>query len=56
MVLSAGFSVLLFGMGISIPQLFAITAAVNVLVAIYLCFRQPEYWHTVRAYLCGLRG
>jgi MFS family permease len=56
MVLSAGFSVLLFGMGISIPQLFAITAAVNVLVAIYLCFRQPEYWHTVRAYLSGLRG
>jgi len=56
MVLSAGFSVLLFGMGISITQLFAITAAVNVLVAIYLCFRQPEYWHTVRAYLCGLRG
>jgi MFS family permease len=56
MVLSAGFSVLLFGMGISIPQLFAITAAVNGLVAIYLCFRQPEYWHTVRAYLRGLRG
>jgi len=56
MVLSAGFSVLLFGMGLSITQLFAITAAVNVLVAIYLCFRQPEYWHTVRAYLRGLRG
>ncbi|WP_029147713.1 MFS transporter [Methylophilus sp. 5] len=56
MVLSAGFSVLLFGMGVSIPQLFAITAAVNVLVAIYLCFRQPEYWHSVRDYLAGLRG
>ncbi|MFQ6403685.1 MFS transporter [Methylophilus sp. 'Pure River'] len=56
MVLSAGFSVLLFGMGVSIPQLFAITAAVNVLVAIYLCFRQPEYWHSVRDYLRGLKG
>lgn len=56
MVLSAGFSVLLFGMGVTIPQLFAITAAVNVLVAIYLCFRQPEYWHSVRDYLRGLKG
>lgn len=56
MVLSAGFSVLLFGYGLSIPQLFTITAAVNVLVAIYLCFRQPEYWHSVRDYLRGLRG
>lgn len=56
MVLSAGFSVLLFGMGVTIPQLFAITAASNVLVAIYLCFRQPEYWHSVRDYLRGLRG
>lgn len=56
MVFSAGFSVLLFGMGVSIPQLFAITAAVNVLVAIYLCFRQPEYWQSVRDYLRGLRG
>ena len=58
MVLSAGFSVLLFGQGVSIPQLFAITAVVNVLVAMYLCFRQPEYWRSVRAYLltfCGHR-
>ncbi|HEY0907707.1 MAG TPA: MFS transporter, partial [Methylophilus sp.] len=58
MVLSAGFSVLLFGQGVSIPQLFAITAVVNVLVAVYLCFRQPEYWRSVRAYLltfCGHR-
>ncbi|MFQ6333849.1 MFS transporter [Methylophilus sp. 3sh_L] len=55
MVLSAGFSVMLFGMGVSIPQLFGITASLNVLVAIYLCFRQPEYWHSVRDYLTGLR-
>ncbi len=56
MVLSAGFSVWLFGMGVSIPQLFMITAAVNVLVAVYLCFRQPEYWHSARDYVLGLRG
>jgi hypothetical protein len=56
MVLSAGFSVMLFGMGVTIPQLFAITAVLNVLVAIYLCFRQPEYWQSVRDYLMGLRG
>ncbi|MDP8566299.1 MFS transporter [Methylophilus aquaticus] len=56
MVLSAGFSLLLFGMGVGIPQLFAITAAVNVLVALYLCMRQPEYWHSVRDYISGLRG
>ena len=55
MVLSAGFSVMLFGMGVSIPQLFGITASLNVLVAIYLCFRQPEYWHSVHDYLTGLR-
>lgn len=56
MVLSAGFSLLLFSMGVSIPQLFAITAAVNVLVALYLCMRQPEYWYSVRDYVSGLRG
>jgi MFS family permease len=56
MVLSAVFSVWLFGMGVSIPQLFMITAAVNVLVAIYLCLRQPEYWHSARDYVLGLRG
>jgi hypothetical protein len=56
MVLSAGFSVWLFGIGVSIPQLFMITAGVNVLVAVYLCFRQPEYWHSARDYVLGLRG
>lgn len=56
MVLSVGFSVMLFGMGVSIPQLFGITAALNVLVAIYLCFRQPEYWHSVRSYLSSMKG
>lgn len=55
MVLSAGFSVMLFGMGVSIPQLFGITASLNVLVAIYLCLRQPEYWHSVRDYLSSVK-
>jgi hypothetical protein len=55
MVISAGFSVMLFGMGVGIAKLFAITAGLNVLVAIYLCFRQPEYWHSVRDYLSGWR-
>jgi hypothetical protein len=51
MVLSAGFSLMLFGYGLSIPQLFAVTAGVNLLVAVYLCFRQPEYWFSSVAYL-----
>ena len=51
MVLSAGFSLLLFGMGLSIPQLFMATAAVNLLIAGYLCIRQPEYWFSTVAYL-----
>lgn len=51
MVLSAGFSLMLFGMGLSIPQLFAATAVLNVLVVLYLCWRQPEYWTSCVAYL-----
>ncbi|SDK73688.1 hypothetical protein SAMN05192566_2293 [Methylophilus rhizosphaerae] len=51
MVLSAGFSLLLFSVGLSIPQLFSATAAVNLLVAGYLCIRQPEYWFSSVAYL-----
>ena len=43
MVVSAGFSILLFKQGFSIPQLFMATAALNALVTIYLCIRQPEY-------------
>jgi len=46
MVVSAGFSLLLFSLGLSIPQLFLATALLNVLVAIYLCKRQPEYFNT----------
>lgn len=51
MVVSAGFSLWLFGMGASIAELFAITAAVNLLVALYLCLRQPEYWQSTRDFL-----
>lgn len=43
MVVSAGFSVLAFQQGLSIPQLFLATALLNVVVTIYLCIRQPEY-------------
>ena len=51
MVLSAGFSVVLFGQGVSIPQLFTITAGINLIIAVYLCFRQPEYWLSSVAYI-----
>jgi hypothetical protein len=51
MVLSAGFSLLLFGQGLSIPQLFSATAGLNLLVAGYLCLRQPEYWFSSVAYI-----
>jgi MFS family permease len=51
MVLSAGFSLMLFGYGLSIPQLFAVTAGLNLLVAMYLCLRQPEYWFSSVAYV-----
>jgi len=43
MVISVGFSILLFKQGFSIPQLFFATAILNVLVMIYLSVRQPEY-------------
>lgn len=43
MVVSAGFSIWIFGQGFTIPQLFLATAVLNVVVTMYLCFRQPEY-------------
>ena len=46
MVASAGFSILLFKQGLSIPQLFLATAMLNIVVTIYLCVRQPEYFST----------
>ena len=43
MVLSVMFSVWMFKQQFNIPQLFLVTALLNVLVMVYLCFRQPEY-------------
>lgn len=43
MVVSAGFSILIFNQKFTIPELFLATAMLNVVVMIYLCFRQPEY-------------
>jgi MFS family permease len=51
MVFSAGFSVWIFSQGYNIPQLFLITAILNLLVTAYLCLRQPEYWHTFIAWI-----
>jgi MFS family permease len=50
MVVSALFSIALFKLGYSIPQLFLITALVNVLVMGYLCMRQPNYYTTFKAW------
>jgi MFS family permease len=43
MVASAGFSVWVFKLGHTIPQLFLFTALLNAMVIVYLCLRQPEY-------------
>lgn len=51
MVVSAGFSVLLFKQGLTIPQLFLATALLNIVVTIYLCIRQPEYLRRLLAWL-----
>ncbi len=51
MVVSAGFSIQIFKQGYTIPQLFLATALLNMLVIIYLCVRQPEYWHSFMAWV-----
>ena len=51
MVISAGFSILIFRQGYSIPQLFLATSLLNVLITVYLCLRQPEYWRTFVAWV-----
>jgi hypothetical protein len=51
MVASAVFSILLFGQGLTVPQLFLATAVLNVIVIIYLCIRQPEYIKTFIAWI-----
>lgn len=52
MVVSAGFSILLFKQGFSIPQLFLATAMLNIVITIYLCIRQPEY---IRSFLLWIK-
>ena len=51
MVASAGFSILIFNQGYTIPQLFLATALLNLVMTIYLCIRQPEYWRTFVTWL-----
>jgi len=51
MVVSAGFSALYLGHGHSIPELFLVTALLNVLVMAYLCVRQPEYLSSFIAWI-----
>jgi MFS family permease len=53
MVASAGFSILIFKQGYTIPQLFLATALLNVVITIYLCMRQPEYWRTFEVWIKG---
>lgn len=56
MVVSAGFSIIIFNQGYNIPQLFLAIAILNVLVTIYLCFRQPEYYKTFIAWVKSSRA
>ena len=55
MVVSAVFSIALFKAGYSIPQLFLITAIVNLLVMVYLCVRQPDYYSSFKAWFKGVK-
>lgn len=51
MVISAGVSMLLFKLGLSIPQLFLATALLNAVVAIYIYSLVPEF---LLRFLCWL--
>lgn len=51
MVVSALFSVSMFKSGYSIPQLFMLTAVINLLVMGYLCLRQPDYFLTFKTWI-----
>jgi MFS family permease len=50
MVISAVFAMLIFELGLNIPQLFLITSLMNALVIIYLCLRQPEYFSRMKSW------
>ena len=51
MVTSAIFSMLMFHWHVDIPQLFGITAVLNIGVIVYLCLSQPEYHTRMKKYL-----
>lgn len=46
MVVSAIFSVQIFNQGWNIPELFLVTALLNIIVMFYLCVRQPVYYQS----------
>ncbi len=50
MVISAVFAMLIFQLGLNIPQLFLITSLMNALMIIYLCSRQPEYFSRMKSW------
>lgn len=43
MVVSGIYAIVILQAGFSIPELFAITSAINILVAIYIFFKAPEF-------------
>ncbi|TQV74725.1 MFS transporter [Aliikangiella marina] len=43
MVISGVYAIIILQAGFTIPQLFAITSAINILVAIYIFFKAPEF-------------
>lgn len=51
MVISAIFAMLMFKGQFDIPQLFGVTALLNLGVIIYLCLSQPEYGARMKQYL-----
>jgi hypothetical protein len=53
MVTSAIFAMLMFKGQFDIPQLFGVTALLNLGVIIYLCLSQPEYGARMKQYLGG---
>lgn len=53
MVVSALFSIALFEAGVSIPQLFLVTAIINLFIMVYLCLRQPNYYTSFKTWFKG---
>jgi MFS family permease len=53
MVVAALLAMLLLGMGLSIPQLFMVTALLNALVATALFAAMPEFWLRFKLWITG---